>query len=185
MSRRWLHGSVLLWLFISLFGVAGDSSNAQDVCDGAQKELEQERERLTDYESALRESYENRDTNLTRVLNFKISQAKKKLRDLELIIKYCPSRASSLPEVGLSGPKSDDGRYADKNCSELKKMLFPLIVSKRQLERRKKSMLSTLTEEDEAELQKVSDELRHVRKALKTRCSTERTHRSLLKRLRR
>lgn len=185
MSRKWFHGSVWLCLLFPLYGLAVDYAGAQDVCDGARKELQQERHRLNDYEAALRQSYDHTDSNLTRVLNFKISQAKKKVSDLELIIKYCPSsQVSNRPEIGLSGPKSDDGRYADKSCADLKKMLFPLLIKKRKLERRQKSMLSSMTEEDEAELQKISEELRHVRKALKTRCSAGSPPGSLLKRLR-
>jgi hypothetical protein len=185
MSRRWLLGSVLLWLLFALSGAIGDYAMAQELCADARKNLRQEQRRLNDYLSALEASYDNRDFKLARVLNFKISQAKRKLHELELIIKYCPSQRSSLPADGMRGAKSDSARYADKSCIELRKMVFPLLVSKRALERREKSLFSKLTDEEAAEFLEVSDKLREVRKALITKCSTKRNRRSLLKQLRR
>ncbi len=181
MSRRWFRSSVLLWILCALSSVIGEYVRAQDLCDAAWKELHQEKQRLNDYLSAFQQSHERQDLRLAEVLKFKISQSKKKLQDLQLIIKNCPSRESSLPADGLSNAKSHDGPYADKSCAELKKMLFPLLVSKRALERRQKSMLSNLTDEEDEELREISDKLRHLKKALKNRCSTSKGSRSLLK----
>ncbi|MDQ7783703.1 MAG: hypothetical protein RDU20_12540 [Desulfomonilaceae bacterium] len=184
-GRGWFLGSVLVWLCIALSGIVGDRAGAQDMCDAARKELRQESQRLNEYVSALQESYDDRDFKLAEVLKFKIGQAKKKLQDLQLMAENCPAGESKLPESGLSGAKSDDGRYADVSCIDLKKMLFPLLVSKRELERRQKSMLSKPTDEEEAKLRDVSDKLRDVRRALKTRCSRSKSSHSLLKRLQR
>lgn len=184
-ARGWLRGGIAVCLLLGLSSVVGDRGCAQELCDDARKHLRQEQRLLDDYLSALQESYENKDKKLAGVLNFKISQSRKRLHELELILTYCPSKESSRSQEGLSGAKSDDGRFADKSCGELRKMLFSLLVSKRALKRREKSMFSKLTDEEEAELLDVSDQLRHVRKALRSRCSKGKPPRSLLKRLRR
>lgn len=185
MSLRWLFGCVILWLFFSLFLMNGEGIGAQNWCDDAQKDLEQEQLRLEDYLSALHESYDKKDFKLMEALNFKINQTKQRVHELELIIEHCTSQETNPQSGGLSPAKSHDGPFVHKSCADLKKMVFPLLVSKRALERREKSMVSQLTDEEEAKLLEVSEQLRNVRKELKTRCSTAKSSRSLLKRLRR
>jgi hypothetical protein len=153
-------------------------------CIRGRKTAEQKRGLVVEYMSALQKAYDQKDFQIAEVLNFKINELRGQINELERNLAGCPKNDSENMARGLAPAKSDQGKYSDKSCSELRKMLFSLVRRVHTLTKRQKSLLSNLTDDEELELKEANKDMETVERVLKSKCSV-RNARGLLRRLRR
>ncbi|MBM3300567.1 MAG: hypothetical protein FJY85_11490 [Deltaproteobacteria bacterium] len=156
---------------------------ADEPCQSIRNQLDSEQQRMRDYLLALQASYDGKDFQLSEALNHKIVQLRK---EVELLKQQALACGGTLDNslAGLSSSKTEEAQLAAKSCGELRKALFPLHRKIRALKRREKSVLSSLTPEEEVELSAASEQLKEINGALKARCAVSDSRTSLMKRLR-
>lgn len=158
---------------------------AQDECAAMRRELLQLRTELSELVDALNKSNAQEDYTLMGVLNYKINQLITRSKELERGLANCPEVPQNVAPPGMSGTKSEEGILAEKSCSELRKMLLPLMRKINSLKRREKSVLSGLTAEEKTELSKAESDLALIKETLTRKCNAKPASESLRKRLRR
>jgi hypothetical protein len=152
-----------------MLGAYTSSWGAEDRCAEVVKTLELNTLRLKEYATALQNAHRDKDFQLITVLNNQIDETLKQVRVGEAELLNCPSSAS-VSGPGISSVKSQDTKFADVNCDELKKKYIQLSRKFHSLERRQKSLLSELTVEEKANLRETEDSLKAVELELKKRC---------------
>ncbi len=165
----------VLWILIYscfsilMLGAYTSSWGAEDRCAEVVKTLELNTMRLKEYATALQNAHRDKDFQLITVLNNQIDETLKQVRVGEAELLNCPSSAS-VSGPGISSVKSQDTKFAEVNCDELKKKYIQLSRKFHSLERRQKSLLSELTVEEKANLRETEDSLKAVELELKKRC---------------
>ncbi len=153
-----------------LVAVFAMNSIAEDRCAEIAKNLEQNSFRLKEYAGALQKAHKDRDFQLIAVLNGQIDETLKQIRVGEAELLNCPAtRAHDGPAI--SSVKSQDTKFADSSCEELKKKYIQLSRKFNSLSRRQQSLLSELTSEQKAEYKEAEDSLKAVESELRKRCS--------------
>ncbi|MFH1117323.1 MAG: hypothetical protein V1792_25675 [Pseudomonadota bacterium] len=165
---------------------AGTLSRADEPrCVQSRRAVEQKKYLVSEYMRALQTSYDRKETRMAELLNFKINELKAQIREMERNLTGCPDDRTGNPGEGMEGAKSDQGTYTDKNCQELRKILFSLVRRIHALDKRKKSLLSNLTEREERSLREAGEERETVEHILGTRCRQTEDPQGLRRRLRR
>lgn len=185
MDRRDLLVSFLMLVLVAFTLGIGSDAWAGEWCDDARKELERKEARFAEYLRALQASYERHDLKVMEAVNHKINQVKREIETLKRETAQCEERGPGHGGEGLSSAKTDEAKFGTKNCAELRKMVFPLLRRTRALKRKEKSLLSSITPEEQAELAEATEQLQVLNRILKTRCGASSSRSSLLKRLRR
>lgn len=173
---------ILFWLiamYLTTFNVLAD-----DRCDLLRKELVQRKDELSEYVEALTKSHAKDDYAFMDVLNFKINELVKRTKELEREIVGCPPPKSVQLPQGMSATKTEEEILGEKSCTDLKKMLVPLIRKVNTLKRREKSVLSGLSTEEKQELDKAQSELITVREHISRRCGASEPSKPFQRRLR-
>jgi hypothetical protein len=166
----------LVWILIYscvsilIFGSYTYISAAEDRCAEVYKTLEQNTMRLKEYTTALQNAHRDKDFQLITVLNNQIDETLKQVRVGEAELLNCPS-SSGVSGPGISSVKSQDTKFAEASCEELKKKYIQLSRKFNSLARRQQSVLSELSPEQKAEYKETEDSLRAVELELKKRCS--------------
>ncbi len=185
MGRRKLLSFFLVVVVLLPLCAAALSRAAESRCVQIRRAVEQKKHLLSEYMRALQTSYDRKELQIAELLNFKINELKAQIGELERNLAGCPDRRAGNPTEGMEGTKSDQGVYAEKNCQELRKILFSLVRKIHALNKRKKSLLSNLSEKEEQVLREATEERETVERLLSTRCSKGRDRHGLLRRLRR
>lgn len=142
---------------------------AEDRCAEVVKTLEQNTMRLKEYATALQNAHRDKDFQLITVLNNQIDETLKQVRVGEAELLNCPSTASG-PGLGISSVKSQDTKFAETSCDELKKKHIQLLRKFNSLSRRRQSVLSELSPEERIEFRETEDSLKAVESELNKRC---------------
>lgn len=158
---------------------------ADSRCAPLRSALEQKKHLVSEYMTALQTSYDRKELQVAELLNFKINEIKAHIAELERSLAGCPEGDAEAAIEGMEPTKSDEGKYSNKSCQDLRKILFSLVRSIHTLDKRKQSLLSNLSEEDERLLRQAVEERETVENILGTRCSETKNRRGLLQRLRR
>ncbi len=145
------------------------NSMAEDRCAEVAKNLEQNSFRLKEYAGALQNAHKNRDFQLITVLNGQIDETLKQIRVDEAELLNCPA-TKAHDGAAISSVKSQDTKFADLSCDELKKKYIQLSRKYHALARRQKSLLSELTIEEKSDLRETEDSLKAVDLELNKRC---------------
>ena len=147
------------------------NSIAEDRCAEIAKNLEQNSFRLKEYAGALQKAHKDRDFQLITVLNGQIDETLKQIRVGEAELLNCPAtRAHDGPAI--SSVKSQDTKFADSSCGELKKKYIQLLRKYHSLARRQQSVLSELSADEKVELRITEDSMTAVDLELKKRCGS-------------
>lgn len=154
-------------------------------CVQIRRAVEQKKYLVSEYMRALQRSYDRKEIRMAELLNFKINELKAQIREMERNLTGCPDDRTGNPAEGMEGAKSDQGTYSDKNCQELRKILFSLVRRIHALDKRKKSLLSNLSEKEERKLRDAAEERETVEHILGTRCRQTEDPQGLPRRLRR
>ena len=170
--------------FAVLF-IAGYSFAGNERCTLVRQTVEEKRRLIGEYTSALQNAYNQKDFTIAEVLNFKINELRSQVKELEKILTDCPKPKPRTADEGLTPAKSDKATYSNKSCAELRKSLLTLVRRIHTLTRRKKSLLSSLSAEEEVELTEASRALKKVERAIKNKCSKRRGSGRRLRRLNR
>lgn len=135
------------------------------------KNLEQNSLRLREYAGALQKAHKERDFQLITVLNGQIDETLKQIRVGEAEFLNCPV---TKPHDGpaISSVKSQDTKFADLSCGELKKKYIQLLRKYHSLARRQQSVLSELSADEKMELRTTQDSMTAVDLELKKRCGS-------------
>lgn len=161
---------ICIWLmFLGLIVVAPYSA-AEDRCAEITKNLEQNSFRLKEYAGALQNAHKGRDFQLITVLNGQIDETLKQIRVGEAELLNCPA-TKGHGGPAISSVKSQDTKFGDSSCEELKKKYIQLSRKFNSLVRRQQSLLSELTSEQKAEYREAEDSLKAVESELRKRCS--------------
>jgi len=155
-----------------------------DPCIAVRKDLALVKRQVAEYMQALQSFYDQKDFRLTEALNFKIKELRGRMEQLQAAAADCPADDSKTMPHGLSSTKTDSGKHAEKDCAELRKMVVPLVRKIHNLQRRERSLLTSFSPEEEAELQDASQELKTIQDLIKTKCAVQNARGSLIKRLR-
>jgi hypothetical protein len=140
-------------------------------CSELQQEMEQKKQRMSEFISALHTFNEREDVEILKAMNAKISQLANLMLKLEKEIADCEKQRPREVAQGMGVVKSDEGRYATVPCSELRKKVIILTQKAHSLRKRQHSMLSELDATERRELQEISQDLQAVRDAIKSRCT--------------
>ncbi len=160
-------------------------SAADSRCEQLRRSVEQKKHLVFEYMTALQQSYDRKELQVADLLNFKINELKAHIWEMERNLAECPDNDTEKPFEDMETTKSDQGKYSDKNCQELRKILFSLIRTIHALNKRKKSILSNLSEKEELLLREATEDRETVEQILGTKCATKREREGLLRRLRR
>lgn len=146
------------------------SAFAQENCDTIASNLEQKMMRLSEYVAALHNAHRERDSHFMTVLNGQIDQALIEIRALEKSLANCAIRPGEL-KPPISSVKTQDDRFAELNCDDLRKKHIQLSRKFNALSRRQQSVFSEVTPEQKAEYRDTEDSLRIVELELRRRCA--------------
>jgi len=141
-------------------------------CEILRDSLEQKSLRLGQYLNAASKFDSRDDSEIVKALGSKISDLKEEILKMEKELAACKGEKSAANPEGLSTVKSEDSEYATKSCSELNKRLVALVKTVHSFRRRENSLLSELSLQEKKEFRDASEELKAVRDALRSRCST-------------
>ncbi|MFH0958814.1 MAG: hypothetical protein V1897_08940 [Pseudomonadota bacterium] len=145
------------------------NAEAEDRCAEVVKTLEQNTLRLKEYVTALHNAHRERNFHMAPLLNSEIDETLKQIRVGEAELLNCPA-VTGATGPGLSSVKSQDTKFAEVNCDELKKKHIQLSRKFNSLARRRQSTLSELTNEEKIEFRETEDSLNAVDSELKKRC---------------
>ncbi len=173
-SNKNIHSVLWTLIFSSLLilvlGAFASGWGAGDRCADVIKTLEQNTMRLKEYATALQNAHRDKDFQLITVINNQIDETLKQVRVGEAELLNCPSSAN-VSGPGITSVKSQDTKFAEASCEELKKKYIQLSRKFNSLARRHQSVLSELSPEQKAEYKETEDSLRAVELELKKRCS--------------
>ena len=147
-------------------------SQGQDTCESVLVNLDQKTNRLSEYISALQNAHLERDHNFIKVLNGQIDQITAEIRVLEKLLVNCRGGSGEIRSP-ISPVKSQDDKFADLNCEDLRKKHIILSRKYNALARRQKSVFSEITPEQKSEYRDTEDSLKLVESELKRRCSPQ------------
>jgi hypothetical protein len=164
-----VHFLIVLHLLLLLFGSFSLAASADDRCLEIVKTLEQNTLRLKEYATALQNAHRERDFPMVTLLNSEIDETLKQIRVGEAELLNCPV-STNRTGPALSSVKSQDTKFAEVNCDELKKKHIQLSRKFNSLARRRQSTLSELTNEEKIEFRETEDSLNAVDSELKKRC---------------
>ena len=164
-----VHVLIALHLLLLLFGSFPPAASADERCLEIVKNLEQNTLRLKEYATALQNAHRERDFQMVTLLNSEIDETLKKIRVGEAELLNCPASTNTTGPA-LSSVKSQDTKFAEVNCNELKKKHIQLSRKFNSLARRRQSTLSELTNEEKIEFRETEDSLNAVDSELKKRC---------------
>ena len=146
MYQRSLYYLALIALTLAIAHVSSFAYALDERCIRGKRTVEQKRDLVAEYMSAFQKAYDKKDFQIAEVLNFKINELRGQISELEGNLADCPKNDTENMAGGLAPVKSDQGKYSDKSCSELRKMLFSLVRRVHTLTKRQKSLLSNLSE---------------------------------------
>jgi len=155
-----------------LLTMCGSAMASDEECELARNNLQMQRQQLTDQIGALQKASEEGNLQLLELLNLKINELIGHTRQLEKRVADCDAELSRPGGRGLRSSKSDESKYATKNCDELKRLLVPLVRRIHTLQRREKSLFSEFSASERAELDTAFEEVKSIEGILKTRCAT-------------
>jgi hypothetical protein len=164
-----VHFLIVLHLLLLLFGSISPAASADERCLEIVKTLEQNTSRLKEYAIALQNAHRERDFPMVTLLNSEIDETLKQIRVGEAELLNCPV-STNRTGPALSSVKSQDTKFAEVNCDELKKKHIQLSRKFNSLARRRQSTLSELTNEEKIEFRETEDSLNAVDSELKKRC---------------
>ena len=164
-----VHFLIALHLLLLLFGSFPVAASADERCRELIKTLEQDTLRLKEYVTALQNAHRERDFQMVTLLNSEIDETLKQIRAGEAEILSCPASANTNAPA-LSSVKSQDSKFAEASCDELKKKHIQFSRKFNSLSRRRQSTLSELTNEEKIEFRETEDSLNAVDSELKKRC---------------
>ena len=142
----------------------------QDSCENITLNLEQKTSRLGEYVSALQNAHFERDHNFIKVLNGQIDQITIEIRILEKSLQSCRAGSGEIRSP-ISPVKTQDDKFADLNCEDLRKKHIVLSRKYNALARRQQSVFSEITPEQKSEYRDTEDSLKLVESELKRRCA--------------
>ena len=142
----------------------------QSGCDNITANLDEKTVRLSEYVSALHNAHREKDSHFMNVLNAQIDQVLIDIRSLEKSLANCPNRQGEL-KPPISSVKTQDDKYADLNCDDLRKKHIQLSRKFNALSRRQQSVLSEVTPEQKAEYRDAEESLKLVESELRRRCA--------------
>jgi hypothetical protein len=125
---------------------------------------------LSEYVSALQNAHFERDHNFMKVLNGQIDQIMTEIRILEESLVNCRARSGEIRSP-ISPVKTQDDKFADVNCEDLRKKHIILSRKYNALTRRQQSVFSEITPEQKSEYRDTEDSLKLVESELKRRCA--------------
>ncbi|MGC8660069.1 MAG: hypothetical protein ACP5U1_13450 [Desulfomonilaceae bacterium] len=165
-------GIALLTIFFGLCIVVMfvPFAEAEDHCLEIIKNLEQNSLRLKEYSTALQNAHKERDFQLITVLNGQIDETLKEIRVGEAELLNCP-KSFENQGTGISSVKTQDTKFADLSCEDLKKRYIQLSRKFNSLARRQQSLLSELSPAQKAEYKEAEDSIKAVESELRKRCS--------------
>ena len=146
------------------------NAEAEDRCAEIVKILEQNSLRLKEYTTALHNAHRDRDFQLMTVLNGQIDETLRQVRVGEAELLNCPKNSGGQGPA-ISSVKTQDTKFADLSCEELKKRYIQLSRKFNSLDRRRNSLLSELTPVQKAEYKEAEDSIKAVESELRKRCS--------------
>ncbi len=162
---------ICIWLTLLWLIVVAPYSAAEDRCAEIAKNLEQNSLKLKEYATALQNAHRDRDFQLITVLNGQIDETLKQIRVGEAELLNCPAtRGHEGPAI--SSVKSQDTKFADLSCGDLRKKYIQLLRKYHSLARRQQSVLSELSADEKVELRITEDSLTAVDLELKKRCGS-------------
>jgi len=173
-----------LLVIVAIFIVAPAFSASGQDCGTLQTKMESKQKELNSYLDALGKSRNQQDTRLVGALNFKIDELMTEIALLEEKLGSCSEPKESGRPEGFSSVKSEEGKFATKNCGELRKLLVQLNRKVNSYKRREHSLLSDLTAAEKSELKEADQDLEKIRKILNSRCAVAPGPDSLKQRLR-
>ncbi|MBI5250019.1 MAG: hypothetical protein HY912_11040 [Desulfomonile tiedjei] len=174
----------LLAGFFAFFLVSHACSASQQDCNSLRQDLEFRQTELTSYLDALGKSRNQQDSLLLGALNHKIDELISQIALLEEKMANCGESTEQTRIEGFSSVKSEEGKFATKNCGELRKTLVQLHRKVNSFKRRENSLLSDLTTAEKNELKDADQDLEKIRKILNSRCTVSPPQNSLKQRLR-
>lgn len=145
-------------------------ASAQTNCDAISSSLDEKTARLSEYVSALHNAHREKDYQFMKALNGQIDQALMEIRALEKSIAECPKRSGELKSP-ISSVKTQDDKFADLGCDDLRKKHIQLSRKFNTLARRQQSVLSEVTAEQKAEYRDTDESLKLVESELRRRCA--------------
>lgn len=160
---------IVLHLLVSFFGSVSPAAGANERCRELIKSLEQDTLRLKEYVTALQNAHRERDFQMVTLLNSEIDETLKQIRKGEAEILNCPASIDTNAPA-LSSVKSQDSKFAEASCDELKKKHIQFSRKFNSLSRRRQSTLSELTNEEKIEFREIEDSLNAVQSELRKRC---------------
>jgi len=173
---------LLIGITTAMIATAQPQATADQRCKMLQQELTAKQRLLDEYLNALQSAYNDKDLTLADAISYRISQLQKELNALKQLAADCPSPGAGSAPAGLNPTKSDESQLADKSCDEIRKTLFALLRRVNSLKKREKSLLSSLTPEEELELSEAIKQLKTLNQVLETRCTGKEQDNSKVKR---
>jgi hypothetical protein len=144
----------------------------ENVCAETQKELDRQLRQLTDYADSLKSFVDSEDLQVVEILSHKIADLIQDIKRSKETLGECPTqRKHRQATAGASPARSEQDLYADKNCEELRTMLFHNLRRVSVLKRRDESVFSKLSSEEQAQLQEGLQALKDIRTVLNKKCS--------------
>lgn len=159
--------NILPLFFVAIFVI---NAVAEDRCADVIKSIDQNFFRLKEYTVALQKAYRDRDFQLITVLNGQIDETLRQIRLVDAKLLNCP-KASANQGPAIGSVKTQDTKFADLSCEELKKKFIQISRKYHSLARRRQSFLSELSAEEKVELREAQDSIMAVESELKKRCS--------------
>lgn len=157
-----------MWVFSPQVG--GLCAMAERDCGSISEDLDQKTSRLSEYVAALQNAHTERDQNFLSVLNGQIDQIINEIRILEKLLVNCPAKPGDI-RPPLSSVKTQDDKFAELNCEDLRKKHIILSRKFNALGRRMQSVFSEATHEQKSEYRDTEDSLRLVESELRRRCA--------------
>ncbi len=111
---------IVLHLLVLFLGSVSPAAGADERCRELIKTLEQDTLRLKEYVTALQNAHRERDFQMVTLLNSEIDETLKQIRKGEAEILNCPA-STDTNAPALSSVKSQDSKFAEASCDELKK----------------------------------------------------------------
>jgi hypothetical protein len=146
-------------------------SAGETTCELARKNVEHKKKELEEYLEAMQKWRNDRDFQLMKVLNYKVSELIEALQESERSMESCHTERKSTI-IGLSSVKSEDGKYVTQTCGDLRKALIKLLRQYNSLTKREFSTFSELNVNEKSQLQEARRELEGLEEILKARCSS-------------
>jgi len=151
--------------------MCGIAAASDEQCELARKNLQMKRQQLADHVGALQKASDENNLQALELLNIRINELIDQTRQLEKRAADCDAELSPPGGRGLRSSKSDESKYATKNCDELKRLLVPLVRKVHTLQRREKSLFTEFSANERADLDSAFEEVKTIEEILKTRCS--------------